>query len=162
MTIKNTLLVVLGLLSIFLISACGSRAPADIGGSSPVPTQAVPAPGFNPDDVVETVVVSDGSGDIVVDEPESGVKEFRIIAKQWEFIPRTIEVNQGDQVRLVITSVDVAHGYAIPGYGINERLIPGRETIIEFTADKKGTFTPYCSVSCGAGHSSMRGTLIVN
>ena len=162
MTIKNTLLIALGLLSIFLISACSSQAPADIGGSSPVPTQAVPAPGVNPDEVEETVVVSDGSGDLGVEEPESGVKEFRIIARQWEYIPETIEVNQGDRVRLVITSVDVTHGYAIPSYGINKRLVPGRETIIEFTADKKGTFTPYCTVQCGAGHSTMRGTLIVN
>ena len=82
-------------------------------------------------------------------------------AKQFAFEPSTIEVNKGDKVRLIVTSADVPHGIAIPEYGINERLDPGKPVTIEFTADKQGTFTAFCSVFCGSGHSDMKGKIIV-
>lgn len=89
------------------------------------------------------------------------VKEFKITAKQFQFNPATIEVNKGDKVRLIVTSIDVPHGFSISEYGINERLDPGKPKTIEFTADKQGTFTAFCSVLCGSGHSGMKGKLIV-
>ena len=88
-------------------------------------------------------------------------KEFKMTAKQFQFDPATIEVNKGDRVRLIVTSVDVPHGIGIPEYDINERLDPGKPVTIEFTADKQGTFTAYCSVFCGSGHSNMKGKIIV-
>ena len=90
------------------------------------------------------------------------VKEFKMTAKQFSFEPSTIEVNKGDRVRLIVTSTDVPHGIAIKEYDINERLEVGKPTTIEFTADKQGTFTTYCSVFCGAGHSNMKGKIIVH
>jgi len=92
---------------------------------------------------------------------ETGVKEFKMTAKQFAFEPSTIEVNKGDKVRLIVTSVDVPHGIAIPEYGINERLDPGKPVTIEFTAEKQGTFTAFCSVACGPGHRNMKGTIVV-
>ena len=89
------------------------------------------------------------------------VKEFKMTAKQFDFSPDTIEVNKDDKVRLIVTSIDVPHGISIPEYGINERLDPGKPVKIEFTADKQGTFTAYCSVFCGSGHTNMKGKLIV-
>ena len=88
-------------------------------------------------------------------------KEFQITARDFEFDPPTIEINKGDNVRLIVTSVDVPHGFSIPEYGINERLDPGKPTTIEFLADKEGTFTSFCSVFCGSGHSNMKGKIIV-
>jgi len=90
------------------------------------------------------------------------VKEFVMTAKQWEFIPGTIEVNKGDKVKLKITSADVTHGFSIKEFGINKRIDPGKTVEFEFTADKTGTFTFYCSVPCGEGHGQMKGQLIVN
>ena len=92
---------------------------------------------------------------------ETNVKEFDVVASQWKFSPNTIEVNEGDSVVLNVRSVDVAHGIAIPGFGINEYLSPGQTVRMEFIADRKGTFTFSCSVSCGVGHSGMVGKLIV-
>lgn len=89
------------------------------------------------------------------------IKEFSIIAKNWEFQPETITVNEGDTVRLSVESVDVTHGISIPEFGINENLEPGKTTTIEFIADKKGNFPFFCSVYCGSGHGNMRGSLIV-
>jgi len=88
-------------------------------------------------------------------------KEFKMIARQFSFSPSKIEVNRGDNVKLVITSTDVTHGMSIPQYGINEILPPGRAVNIEFMADKSGTFRFPCTVSCGSGHRSMMGRLVV-
>lgn len=93
---------------------------------------------------------------------EGEVKEFKMTAKQWDFEPNTITVNQGDTVKLSIESIDVAHGFAISKYDINTVLNPGQTTNIEFVATTKGTYSFFCSVQCGSGHSGMKGTLIVN
>jgi len=89
------------------------------------------------------------------------VKEFTMVAKRWDFEPSTITVNEGDTVRLIINSIDVAHGFAISTFGVNERLNAGETVTVEFVADRKGTFSFFCSVFCGSGHGGMRGSLIV-
>lgn len=147
-------IIVLLLVGIFLISACAQQKPEDlVGQGTPVEAQ-VPA---GDKDVEEEVVVTDTEAST----PEPSIKEFKITAKQFSFTPDTIEVNKGDKVRLIVTSVDVPHGFAVREYDINERLEPGKPATIEFTADKEGTFTAYCSVFCGSGHSSMKGKLVV-
>jgi len=95
-------------------------------------------------------------------ESEPTVKEFTMTAKNWEFIPNTIEVNKGDNVKLIVKSIDVTHGISLSEYGINVRLSPNREEVVEFVADKAGEFSFRCSVSCGAGHRGMTGTIKVN
>ena len=92
----------------------------------------------------------------------SAVKSFTMTAKQWAFEPSKITVNKGDTVKLAVKSIDVTHGFGLSAFGINERLNPGETVNIEFVADKTGTFSFFCSVSCGSGHGGMRGTLIVN
>ena len=88
-------------------------------------------------------------------------KQFTMTAKQWEFQPSSITVNKGDLVKLSITSVDVAHGFRLPIFGVSTVLRPGQTTNVEFVADKVGRYTFFCNVSCGLGHSNMRGILIV-
>lgn len=91
------------------------------------------------------------------------VKEFNVIAKQWEFVPNVIEVNKGDRVRLKITSIDVTHGIGLPDFGIDSVRLPPNETkIVEFVADKTGTFnTMICTAYCGTGHADMKGSIVV-
>ena len=91
----------------------------------------------------------------------SDIKEFSIVAKKYEFVPGTITVNEGDTVVLNIESIDVEHGFALPTFGVNEQLSPGNEITVQFVADQKGTFSFFCNVYCGSGHSGMRGTLVV-
>src|SRR3989344_4199015 len=90
------------------------------------------------------------------------VKTFDLIAKNWEFSPSSISVNQGDKVVLNIKSVDVTHGFKLADFGINKDITPGSTVKVEFTADKKGTFPFSCSVYCGSGHREMTGNLVVN
>ena len=89
------------------------------------------------------------------------INELSIKAFAWAFQPDTITVKKGDRVRLSITSTDVAHGFALPDFGVHQDLESGKTSVIEFTADKQGRFSFFCSVFCGDGHRGMKGLLIV-
>lgn len=82
-------------------------------------------------------------------------------ARQWAFDPEEIRVRKDDRVILEIVSTDVDHGIAIPDFHVREDLKAGTTTRVEFVASKTGRFDFSCSVFCGSGHRSMRGTLIV-
>lgn len=155
----NKFLLILGVLSVFLIAACGQQTT-----TTTTTTQPVPAPGVEPGEVEETVVAGD---DDLPEEPTApaapslGVVEIDMTAKKWEFTPSTITVKEGSEVKLNIRSVDVTHGFRIAEFGVSETLSPGKTVTVEFTADKKGTFSFFCTVFCGSGHSGMRGQLVV-
>ncbi len=94
--------------------------------------------------------------------PDAPVKSFDVVAKRFSFEPATIEVSQGDRVRLVVTSADGVHGVGIRKFKVNQ-LVPrgGKPVTIEFTATEAGTFPIVCSEACGDGHADMRGSLVV-
>ena len=84
--------------------------------------------------------------------------------RAWELFQLAREQaadNQGESVRLEITSEDVSHGIGIEDYDIDRQLEPGKTEVVTFTADKTGQHHFHCSVYCGAGHNDMHGTLVV-
>ncbi|HEY3365024.1 MAG TPA: cupredoxin domain-containing protein, partial [Symbiobacteriaceae bacterium] len=90
------------------------------------------------------------------------VVEINVKARQWAFTPGVIEVNQGDLVRLKITSEDVTHGFFLDGYeGVRATLKPGEPVVVEFTADKAGRWMFRCAETCGTFHPYMIGWLRV-
>ena len=94
-------------------------------------------------------------------QAEEAVREFNMVSKKFDFEPSTITVEKGAKVRINLTSTDVAHGFAISEFNVDERIEPGETTVVEFMADQVGTFPFICSVFCGSGHRGMQGTLIV-
>jgi heme/copper-type cytochrome/quinol oxidase subunit 2 len=93
--------------------------------------------------------------------PAQTVKDIKMTARKYEFNPSIIRVKQGDQVRLEITSLDRDHGIKLEAFGVDQLLPKHKTTIIEFTADKAGTFPFVCSHFCGLGHKHMKGELVV-
>lgn len=89
------------------------------------------------------------------------VREFQVKAFKWGFDPEIIEVEEGDRVILHLETLDVAHGLAINEFRVQQPILPGKSVTVDFIADKAGTYTFYCSVPCGVGHSDQKGTLIV-
>lgn len=78
------------------------------------------------------------------------------------FSPGVIRVKQGQTVRLRILGRDVIHGLAIPGLGVEvEKIVPGKEAIVEFKAEEKGTYPFVCTVFCSPKHGEMRGQVVV-
>lgn len=83
---------------------------------------------------------------------------MRTIANEWRFEPDVIMAHPGDRVILKIFNEDpYDHGFAMEAFGVNKRLFPKRETVIDFVVSKPGTFSFYCSVPCGEGHYSHIG-----
>lgn len=105
----------------------------------------------------ENAALSDGTSGSL----ENGIRVINVKAFRFDFEPNQIIVNKDEKVKLIITSTDVTHGFALSDFDINVPLPAGKQTIIEFTADKQGTFQFFCSVYCGSDHSSMKGDLIV-
>jgi plastocyanin len=109
----------------------------------------------------------------VVPQPEAidplAAKAVSITARSFSFTPSSFTVNQGDVVTLTIDvpSSDasaIGHGilmdtYIEPGIDVPR----GQTKTRTFTATTPGTFAWVCTQpSCGNGHSSMFGQMIVN
>jgi heme/copper-type cytochrome/quinol oxidase subunit 2 len=90
-----------------------------------------------------------------------GVHEIQVTLRKYEFSPASLRVRKGEQVRLIMTAVDHDHGFKLDDFNINQKISKGTTVIVEFTADKAGTFQFRCSNVCGLGHRNMKGTLVV-
>lgn len=58
-------------------------------------------------------------------------------------------------IRLIITSMDTLHSFAIPALGVKLDAIPGRLNKIELLIFRVGLYYGQCSEICGIGHSLM-------
>lgn len=93
--------------------------------------------------------------------PADPSREIKVTARRFEFQPKTITVHKGEPVRLVITSEDVDHGFALKEFGVNETVEARQTKVIQFTPDHEGRFAFACSVFCGDRHEEMTGELVV-
>ncbi|MBZ0296736.1 MAG: cupredoxin domain-containing protein, partial [Anaerolineae bacterium] len=89
-------------------------------------------------------------------------REINLNSTQFEFTPGRLEINQGDQVVITLTTSDVVHGFYLDGYDLETRVTPGISQRIEFVANQSGKFRFRCSISCGPLHPFMIGELIVS
>ena len=93
--------------------------------------------------------------------PMRRVQEIQVTLRKYEFSPGTLHVRKGEQVKLVMAAVDHDHGFKLDDFNINQKIPKGTTVVVEFTADKAGTFQFRCSNVCGLGHRGMKGTLVV-
>lgn len=97
----------------------------------------------------------------------AGEVRIKMVADQYFFKPKVIEVKKGDKVILEVESkmsqspVFPMHSLSIPGYELRWELPKDKITLIEFTADKAGEFPFECDIYCGPEHPEMQGKLIV-
>lgn len=149
-----------------------SDAPNSLGTDKPVPPKTsgaealVPSQGVPPteapiSDATKTQPKPAEPKPVATTPAAPAVKTFNITAKQWAFDPASITVKLGDTVKLAVTSKDVGHGLAIRAFGVALDIPAGTTQTAQFVANQKGTFPMFCSVFCGAGHSDMHGTLVV-
>ncbi len=92
---------------------------------------------------------------------ETEVREIRMTARKYRFDPQEIRVREGERVRLLITALDRKHGIRIKEFGVKTVLEKGKETGVEFVAERAGEYKFKCSVRCGWRHGSMKGKLSV-
>eukprot|EP00882_Tetradesmus_deserticola_P001771 GHRQ01001903.1.p2 GENE.GHRQ01001903.1~~GHRQ01001903.1.p2 ORF type:complete len:157 (+),score=92.96 GHRQ01001903.1:180-650(+) len=58
-------------------------------------------------------------------------------------------------IRLLVTSSDVIHSWAVPSLGVKIDAIPGRLNQVWVTIQRPGVFYGQCSELCGANHAFM-------
>lgn len=97
---------------------------------------------------------------------ENGVRTINIKAYQFHFEPELIIVNKGEKIRLIVEAMDVPHGFEIegfmiPDYNIETVIRKGFPLTVEFIADEKGVWDFICTIYCGFGHSTMKGTFVI-
>jgi heme/copper-type cytochrome/quinol oxidase subunit 2 len=74
---------------------------------------------------------------------------------------RLLSVDQSIQfpinvvIRLLITSTDVLHSWAVPAFGIKVDACPGRLNVTTLYVRKEGVFYGQCSEICGVNHGFM-------
>src|SRR5436189_463601 len=83
----------------------------------------------------------------------------RVIATQFMFVPRCIQVPEGRQVALRMTSPDVIHGILVTGTNVNTMVVPGYVAQVHTVFTRTGDLLMPCHEYCGLGHSEMYGVV---
>ena len=104
------------------------------------------------------------------DNPPADAMDVYVMAKKWMWKfnypegPNSVNVLRvpaGRPVRLLMTSQDVIHSFYVPEFRLKHDVNPGRYTQAWFQATVPGRYQILCAEYCGAGHSIMRGEVIV-
>ncbi len=101
--------------------------------------------------------------------PPKNATEIFVIGKQWMWHiehangvreNNTLHVPIGVPVKLTMISQDVLHAMYIPAFRVQYHVVPGRYTMLWFTATQTGEFHMFCNMYCGTQHSEMVGTVV--
>ena len=96
------------------------------------------------------------------------VVEVKAIQYAWIFTyPETgivsgeLHIPQDRPVKLKMNAGDVIHAFWIPQLRLKQDIIPGRESVLAFTANREGSYPIICAELCGAYHGGMKAMLYV-
>nr|ARH53755.1 cytochrome c oxidase subunit 2 [Carpelimus fuliginosus] len=70
-------------------------------------------------------------------------------------VDNRIAIPYNSQIRMLVTSFDVIHSWAIPSLNIKIDATPGRLNQVSLFTNRTGIFFGQCSEICGANHSFM-------
>jgi cytochrome c oxidase subunit II len=90
-------------------------------------------------------------------------KVVHVTVERFAFMPSEIVVDEGTLLEIQLRSDDTNHGFRIKGTKTNA-IVPkrGRGAIsVLFDALTPGRYEFECSKMCGAGHSMMKGAIVV-
>ncbi|MGB0124925.1 MAG: cytochrome C oxidase subunit II, partial [Silvibacterium sp.] len=78
-----------------------------------------------------------------------------------DIVSSTLVLPAGREVDLQLRSLDVIHGFFVPGMRLKENTVPGLVLHVHFTPVAVGTYPILCSQVCGLGHARMQARLLV-
>ena len=97
---------------------------------------------------------------VVTSVAAAGTPEgVEIVASRAGFRPPAVKARKGDNLRLVLTTADGEHCFALDAYRVEKRILPGKSTTVELTLDRPGSFPFYCCLE--PDNQALRGKLIV-
>jgi heme/copper-type cytochrome/quinol oxidase subunit 1 len=97
--------------------------------------------------------ILDGNQDIVFDaymDPEVESKYFRLLKSD-----NTVYLPIQQHIRVLVTSSDVIHSWAVPSLGIKIDACPGRLSQVSLFINRLGHYFGQCSELCGLNHAFM-------
>ncbi len=86
--------------------------------------------------------------------------DLEITAAASGFRPKVVRLRKGESVRLVLRSADREHCFAVDELRVEKRILPGRDTLVEVTPERVGTFAFYSCLE--PDNEALRGRLIVS
>jgi cytochrome c oxidase subunit 2 len=139
--------------------------PADIEGSTWLEIIWIVAPTL----IVLTMFYYGLTGFEFLKKAPPGAMTVKVIARQWSWLFQyengiqdpELRVPLGKPVKLLLTSLDVIHGFYVPAFRIKQDVVPGMTNTLWFQATQVGTYDVMCSQYCGLEHSHMLSKVIV-
>lgn len=86
----------------------------------------------------------------MINEEDLNIGEFRLLE-----VDAPLYLPVRTHIRLLITSNDVLHSWAVPSLGIKMDAVPGRLNQVMLYIKRTGTFYGQCSEICGINHGFM-------
>ena len=135
-------------LAVVVVDAVRNTTQHSHGGQTIDPAKVAQTPPF---DEPGTSRNPDGTWDAVV------------IAYTFGFLPKEdLVVPVGAKVHFKVASLDVVHGFQIPGKtNVNLEVLPGHVSEVTQTFDEPGRYLILCHEYCGSGHHFMTGHIRV-
>ena len=75
--------------------------------------------------------------------------------------PPQLHVPVGETVELQMHSVDVIHSFYVPAFLYQRDITPRKDQVIQFLADREGTYRGQCTQFCGLRHQEMEFEVVV-
>jgi len=95
----------------------------------------------------------------VVAAPAGPTVEVKVSRRGFE--PSRIVLRRGETARLVLSSEDGDHCFAIDALRVEKRVASGRPTRLELTPERASSFPFYCCLETGKQAERERGELVV-
>jgi cytochrome c oxidase subunit 2 len=102
--------------------------------------------------------IGDDRGQPIVKPPPGA--DIYLTALTYSWYP-VLQLEQGKEYTLHISSRDVNHGFSLWPLNINFQIVPGYDYALRVTPSAAGDFRIICNEFCGIGHHMMVGRVIV-
>ncbi len=86
----------------------------------------------------------------MVPEEDLNVGEFRLLE-----VDNRVVLPTNVHIRVIITSSDVLHCWAVPSLGVKMDAVPGRLNMSSLFIKREGLYFGQCSELCGVNHGFM-------
>jgi cytochrome c oxidase subunit 2 len=104
-----------------------------------------------------------------VEKAQANTMNIRVMGQQftWTFFYNRdgkevaspqLYVPEGQPIKFTVQSRDVLHDFWVPAFRMKIDAVPGIDTSIRVTPNRRGTYPVVCAELCGLGHSAMRQT----
>ena len=86
----------------------------------------------------------------MIPEDELELGQLRLLE-----VDNRVVIPVNTHVRMIMTSADVLHSWAVPSLGVKTDAVPGRLNQTPIFVKREGVFYGQCSELCGANHAFM-------